>query len=80
VVRALHSEGDSTHAHILKHKLAYYDSKSMQFPEGIRMQLIPPFNKVISTYSKSKYGEIVSPQANLWNALHHRELGSFLKT
>lgn len=78
VVRALHLEGDSTRAHILKHKLAcYYDSKSTQFPDGTRMRLIPPFNKVISAYSKSKYGEVVSRQAKFTERLASQSTWEF---
>jgi hypothetical protein len=46
-----------------KHKVAHlYRSLATVFPDGIKMQLIPPINTIISQASKEKYGLVVARQ------------------
>jgi len=63
---ALHLEGPSNPARIIRQKLAkWYGSKAKIFPDGTKMRLVPPFQSIISFNCKTKYSSLVALQAAL---------------
>jgi hypothetical protein len=57
IVRALHIEGSEERVQEIRNKLRkYYITASKEFPDGIKMRLIPPFSTIISLSSKIKCG------------------------
>jgi len=63
---ALHLEGPSNRAEIIRQKLAkWYGSKAKIFPEGTKMRLVPPFQSIISFNCKTENASLVARQAAL---------------
>ena len=65
-VYALHLECAADRAQEVRQKLSkWYGSSSKNFPDGIKLRLVPPFNTILSAGNRQKYASLIARQAAL---------------
>jgi hypothetical protein len=63
---AIHLECSSDRAQLARGKLQnWYGSSSLNFPDGTKMRLVPPFNTILSSSNRSKYASLIARQSSL---------------
>ncbi len=63
-VQAIHLEGPAHKIHEIKQQISsWYGSLTNQFLDGTKMRIIPPYQTVISSADKKKYGAVIARQA-----------------